>query len=189
MIELSVIRDLVTIFGVIGGFTYYALTVRNAQRTRELTLKAQEQTLETRQISLIDNIVTRSMSEQGFKKFFELLRYEWKDFEDFEKKYGSENNVEATAKRFSVWQDYNLIGLMLRKGLVEADDLWDMGVQGVIFLWEKYKQIIEEERRRYMPKSFLSDFEYLAGEMSRIAKERDSAYLIPETLDKYVSDQ
>ena len=49
------------------------------------------QTLETRQISLIDNIVTRSMGEKGFTNFFELMRYEW---EDFETKYGSENNVE-----------------------------------------------------------------------------------------------
>ena len=182
MVELSVIRDIIACFGVLAGFSYYVLTVRASQRNMR-------QTLETRQISLIDNMVTRSMSEQGFKNFFELLRYEWKNFEDFEKKYGSENNVEATAKRFSVWQDYNLIGLMLRKGLVEADDLVDMGVQGVTFLWEKYKPIIEEERERYMSKNFLRDFEFLAGEMFRILKERDPTYMIPETLDKYVPDQ
>jgi hypothetical protein len=182
MVELSVIRDCIAIFGVLAGFSYYVLTVKSSQRNMR-------QTLETRQISLIDNMVTRSMSEQGFKNFFELLRYEWKDFEDFEKKYGSENNVEATAKRFSVWQDYNLIGLMLRKGLVGADDLFDMGVQGVIFLWDKYKSVIEEERRRYMSKNFLRDFEYLAGEMFRIVKERDRTYMIPETLDKYVPDK
>jgi hypothetical protein len=182
MVELSVIRDMVTIFGVLTGLTYYTLTVRASQRNMR-------QTLETRQISLIDNMVTRSMSEQGFKNLFELLRYEWDDFEDFERKYGSENNLEATAKRFSVWQDYNLIGLMLRKGLVEADDLYDMGVQGVIFLWEKYKHVIEEERRRYMSKNFLMDFEYLAGEIFRVVKERDSDYMVPETLDKYVDEE
>ncbi len=181
MIELSVIRDCVAIFGVIAGFSYYVLTVR-------ATRKNQQQQLETRQISLIDNIVARCMSEQGFRNYFELLRYEWNDFEDFENKYGSEFNVEATAKRFSTWQEYNLIGMMLRKGLVTADDLWDMGVQGVLFLWEKYKPIIEEERKRYLPKDFLSDFEYLAGEMFIVANEREVSYTIPETLDKYVPD-
>ena len=35
MIELSVIRDLVAIFGVIAGFTYYVLSVRNANRSRQ----------------------------------------------------------------------------------------------------------------------------------------------------------
>ena len=171
MVELSIIRDLLSCFSV------------------KASQKNMRQTLETRQISLIDNIVTRSMGEQGFKNYFELMRYEWEDFEDFEKKYGSENNVEATAKRFSVWQDYNLIGMMLRKGLVTANDLFDMGVQGVIFLWEKYKLIIEEERKRYLGKNFLRDFEYLAGEMLRVVNERDSSYMIPDSLDKYVPDQ
>ena len=182
MIELSLIRDFLACFGVIAGFSYYVLTVRASQRNMM-------RTLETRQISLIDNIVTRSMGENGFRSFFELMRYEWKDYEDFEKKYGSENNVDATAKRFAVWQDYNLIGLMLRKGLVEAEDLFDMGVQGIIFLWEKYKSIIEEERKRYLGKNFLRDFEYLAGEMLRVVQERDSNYMVPNTLDKYVPDQ
>ncbi len=182
MVELSLIRDFLACFGVIAGFSYYVLTVRASQ-------KNMMRTLETRQISLIDNIVTRSMGENGFRNFFELMRYEWKDYEDFEKKYGSENNVDATAKRFAVWQDYNLIGLMLRKGLVEAEDLFDMGVQGVIFLWEKYKSIIEEERKRYLGKNFLRDFEYLAGEMLRVVQERDSNYMVPDTLDKYVPDQ
>ena len=182
MVELSIIRDCIAIFGVLAGFSYYVLTVRANQRNMK-------QTLETRQISLIDNIVTRSMGEQGFRNMFELLRYEWEDFEDFERKYGSENNVEATAKRFAVWQDYNLIGLMLRKGLVEANDLFDMGVQGVIFLWEKYQPIIEEERKRYLGNNFLRDFEYLAGEMLKIVQERDASYMIPDTLDKYVPDK
>jgi len=73
--------------------------------------------------------------------------------------------------------------------LVTADDLFDMGVQGVIFLWEKYKLIIEEERKRYLGHNFLRDFEYLAGEMLRVVQERDASYVVPDTLDKYVPDQ
>jgi len=38
MIELSVTRDLVAIFGVIAGFSYYVLTVRNQNRTRQAQL-------------------------------------------------------------------------------------------------------------------------------------------------------
>ena len=36
MIELSVFRDLVAIFGVIGGFSYYFLTVQNANKARKI---------------------------------------------------------------------------------------------------------------------------------------------------------
>ncbi len=45
MFELSVVRDLVAIFGVIAGFGYYVLTVRNKQEN-------QRQQLETRQAQL-----------------------------------------------------------------------------------------------------------------------------------------
>ena len=41
MIELSVIRDLVAIFGVIAGLTYYMTTVRNQNRTRRAQLYMQ----------------------------------------------------------------------------------------------------------------------------------------------------
>jgi hypothetical protein len=182
VVELSLIRDFLACFGVVAGFSYYVLTVRASQNNMR-------RTLETRQISLIDNIVTRSMGAHGFRNFFELMRYEWTDYADFEKKYGSENNLEATAKRFAVWQDCNLIGLMLRKGLVEADDLFDMGGQGAVFLWEKYRPIVEEERRRYLGNNFLKDFEYLAGEMLKVIQERESTYRVPDTLDKYIPDQ
>jgi hypothetical protein len=45
MIEISMVRDLVAIFGVLAGFTYYVLTVRNSQ-------KMQKMQLETRQAQL-----------------------------------------------------------------------------------------------------------------------------------------
>ena len=45
MVELSVVRDLGAIFGVIAGFTCYVLTVKNKQEN-------QRQQLETRQAQL-----------------------------------------------------------------------------------------------------------------------------------------
>jgi len=44
-VTLQMVRDVVAIFGVIAGFTYYVLTVRSSQRT-------QRQQLETRQAQL-----------------------------------------------------------------------------------------------------------------------------------------
>ena len=44
MIELSTIRDLVAIFGVVAGFSYYVLTVRNAQKgklTEQMNIRLQ----------------------------------------------------------------------------------------------------------------------------------------------------
>ncbi|TFH03581.1 MAG: hypothetical protein E4H14_16495 [Candidatus Thorarchaeota archaeon] len=47
MIELSTIRDLVAIFGVIAGFSYYVLTVRNNQKNQELALESRKLSIYT----------------------------------------------------------------------------------------------------------------------------------------------
>jgi len=182
LVEIQAAYYMVAATGVLVAAIYYVMTLRTTQRNMK-------QTLETRRIGLVDSLITRTINVEGYKRFFELLRYEWKDYEDFELKYGSENNVEAAAKRFAIWHDYNSTGMMLRKGLVEAEDLYDMGMIGVIFLWEKYRPIIEENRRRYNGQNYLRDLEYLAGEMLRVVRERDPSYRIPEALDKYVPDK
>jgi hypothetical protein len=185
MVDVGLLQSLSYVAAAIGvcvAAVYYAMVLREQRRNMKLTL-------ETRRIGLIDSIITRTINVEGYKRYFELLRFEWSDYEDFERKYGSENNVDAAAKRFVMWHDYNSTGVMLRKGLVEAEDLYDMGMQGVIFFWEKYRPIIEENRRRYNGKYYLRDLEYFAGEMLRVTKERDPSYRIPEALDKYVPDK
>jgi hypothetical protein len=185
MVDVGLLQSLSYVAAAIGvclAAVYYAMVLREQRRNMKLTL-------ETRRIGLIDSIITRTINEGGMRSYFELLRYEWKDYEDFERKYGSENDVDAAAKRFAMWHEYNSVGMMLHKGMVEIEDLYDMGMQGVVFLWEKYRPIIEENRRRYNGKYYLRDLEYFAGEMLRVMKERDPSYRIPEALDKYVPDK
>ena len=45
LVTFQVVRDFIAIFGVIAGFSYYVLVVRNSQRM-------QKQMLETRQLQL-----------------------------------------------------------------------------------------------------------------------------------------
>jgi hypothetical protein len=185
MVDVSLLQSLsyaAAAIGVCAAAIYYMMVLMATQTNMRLTL-------ETRRIGLIDSIITRTINEEGYRSFFELLRYEWKDYEDFERKYGSENDVDDAAKRHAMWHEYNSLGMMLRKGLVNAEGLHDSGARGAIFLWEKYKPIIEENRRRYNGKNYLKDLEYLAGEMLRVVKERDPSYRIPEALDKYVPDK
>ena len=42
---LSMIRDIVTIFGVIAGFSYYVMTVRNSTKARKTQLLMQLRSL------------------------------------------------------------------------------------------------------------------------------------------------
>ena len=65
MIELSVIRDLVAIFGVIAGFSYYVVTVRNQNRARQAQLfmqifSRQYDIDQRRSINLVQNLRARA---------------------------------------------------------------------------------------------------------------------------------
>jgi hypothetical protein len=82
----------------------------------------------------------------------------------------------------------NSRGAILRKGILSIEDLFDSAGPGVVILWVKYKQIIEENRRRYNGQKYMRDFEYYANEMLKYVKAHDSSYKFPETLDKYVPD-
>jgi len=64
---LTMVRDIVAILGVIGGFTYYVMTVRSSQRNQTLSLKAQEQALETRQAQLFMYIYDKWSSREYIK--------------------------------------------------------------------------------------------------------------------------
>lgn len=93
MIELSVIRDLVAIFGGKAGFSHYVLTVRATNRNRR--------------IQLITNLMTGLTSFEGTRRGEELLSLEWKDYDDFDEKYG--NDLDLSESRYTIFG--TMIGL------------------------------------------------------------------------------
>ncbi len=98
------------------------------------------------------------------RNFFELMNYEWKDYEDFERKYGSDDHVDAAAKRLAMWHNLNAVGGTLRNGVLGAEDCYDAGMHSyVVYTWAKYKPIIEENRRRYNGKDYLRELGVLCG--------------------------
>ncbi|MGD0805389.1 MAG: hypothetical protein ABSA11_15125 [Candidatus Bathyarchaeia archaeon] len=182
MVDAQTIGILVTAVSVTIAAVYYVMNLRVQQRNVKTTI-------ETRRIGLLDSVINRASDAEGMRYLFELMRYEWSDYGDFERKYGSENNPEAAAKRYALCNTYNSIGMMIRKGLVDAVDLYDLGLTGPIYLYAKYRPVIEEGRRRYHGKDYQRDFEFLADEVLRVMKEKDPTFVFPETLDKYVPDK
>jgi hypothetical protein len=73
---LQVARDLVAIFGVIVGFTYYVIVVRNSQKMQQLQL-------ETRKAQLYMQLFMRITSDEFVKKSIDLLKLEYDDVDEF----------------------------------------------------------------------------------------------------------
>ena len=159
MIELSVIRDLVTIFGVIAGFSYYVLTERANQKT-------QKQQLETRQAQLLMQIYDR-VNNRGFTIDWAETTYfwNWTDNEDYWKKYGT--NLEEYPKLKNIIDTYEGIGVILKNKLVEPKLIYGVLNVNPILYWEKFSPLMNEFAEKAGESLMYTGFKYLCQEMKR----------------------
>ena len=162
MIELSVVRDLVAIFGVIAGFTYYVMVVRNAQRN-------QQHQLETRQAQFFMGTYQSLMTPEVQRLYGEVLEWEWTDFDDFAERYYK--NPTRKGEWISANMSFEILGIMLKENLMDLQLLFEMeqyGTRGGTVLWFKYEDVIREMRRREGNPDLMKNFEYYVGEMYRL---------------------
>jgi len=166
--------------GVCAASIYYIMALRATQRNMRITL-------ETRKLQFLTFITQSIQNEEGCKRFANMMNMSWSDYDDFEKKYGSDSNIESYAERTTSMLSYNMLGFLLREKLVEPETLYDLGVfGGACFTWNKFESIIGETRKRYAGEDWLKEFELLVEEMIRIKIAKDPSYIIPEALTKYV---
>jgi len=101
----------------------------------------------------------------------ELYQMEWEDFDDFERKYGSDRNIENFGKRYSSWYFYNRIGWLLHEGVVDIKTVNAITAQFVLWMWDKFGSLIVKQREVFNMPDFCIWFEYLAGEIRRYREE------------------
>ena len=156
------------IFGVIAGFTYYVLTVRNSQKNQKLQL-------ETRRAQLYMQLFMRITSEEFVKKAIDLLKMEYDDVDDFMEKYISGPDSTVHAKLFSLFWHLDGLGYMMSQGLIDPEMVYNFGGGfAQVWHWEKWEPVILEIRKR-RGEQFMKWFEYTANEMRRINQARATA--------------
>jgi hypothetical protein len=153
------VRDIVTIFGVIAGLSYYILTVRNQERSR--------------QAQLFMSIYNNHISTPTLSILYEMLmEWEWKDFDDFLKKYTLPNNREAMVKMAHYFSSLEGMGILCKKDLIDPELVYDSQYATIIAMWEKFLPIIEELRIKTKAPQMYEDPEYLYNEMVRMRENR-----------------
>ena len=159
MVELGLIRDVVAIFGVIAGFSYYVMTVRLNRRTMR--------------INLTNNLVQQFGTEDFIAKVTELMYMAWEDYDDFERKYGSDVNPENYNTRMVVWGAFDSLGNHLRTGMADKEILYgSIFTYNSVQVWNKYEDILTINRKLYSGPEGWSGFEYLAKELYKIRLQR-----------------
>jgi ribosomal protein S8 len=135
MVEVETVSIVFTGLSISLAAFYYIMTLRNAQRT-------QQQQLETRQAQLFRDLL-KTQEDYGFIKMFQELFYEWSftDFNDFMAKYS--NDVDARTKMTIIFGYLEGIGIMMRRGLISPDLVYEFNYNTIIGFWERYALIVE----------------------------------------------
>jgi hypothetical protein len=178
-ITLPIMLQIVQTVGILVGIIYYLSIMRNQQKTRELTLesqeltrKAQEQTLETRQAQLLMNLY-EAYRNPTFKKQFDhvLFRMEFEDWEDFNKKLDPLENPDERVIWFSVLSFFDGVGVLLKRKLIDIALIDDLLATAIRYIWEKMGPFEIESRKRLNQPRAWDDFEYLYNELMKYHEE------------------
>jgi len=139
MMELSVIRDLVAIFGVIAGFSYYVLTVRNARKNQRLQL-------ETRQGQLFMQMFNRMWSPEFEERVAIINSSRDASDEEWLERYNSDYEFQRAFTAYAyAWE---AIGTLLKKGLYDIELVALYFATTTISEWERYSDIIHNMQLR-----------------------------------------
>jgi len=165
-VALQTLLTYLTLISVPVGVFYHIMTLRN-------TRKNQEVQLETRQAQLFMNIFNTFASKDYQKDKEQMMSvWEWNDYDDFFAKYGPDVNPDDHA----IW-DMNLqyiegVGVLVRRGLIDPELVYDIMYGSIIAFWEKHETIIQGLREEFHSPQTLNDLEYIYKQMKTIEEMR-----------------
>jgi hypothetical protein len=117
----------------------------------------------SRNVALFTNVMQTLNSEEGWRKYLEVMSMEWTDLEDYKRKYDSSINFENFIKRIWFWELGDYIGWQYRTGIVDMETIYSLGGKKLVSMWFKFKPIIYEFKKT---SNFEPDDFVCWGEMS-----------------------
>ena len=165
--------DLLTIqtIGVIAAAFTLALNALN-------TIRVSSEEGKKRKIEFTSNIMRTLYTEEGWLRYMELMSTEWKDFDDYKKKYDSTVNLKHWAKRHTLMSTLDTIGYLYRRGLMDEDTVYQIGGNTALWVYAKYRPIMREYRKISWGADLFSDVDYLGKKMYEIKLRRDPSFFL-----------
>jgi len=154
MVDVQTISIAIASAGVFAAAIYYILQLRHQSKLRQTDLV----------MRLYSTWQSKEFSEAALK----VWNLEFKDYNDFVKKYGpwySETEV-YTAFRM-VCNFFDGIGILLIRKLVDIEMVARLFTLSTKTTWEKVKPLVEGSRRHVYGPLVFEDFEYLYNEMKK----------------------
>jgi hypothetical protein len=115
--------------------------LRDIKKTREIEL-------ETRQAQLFMQIYDRFNDREFWEYFTELRSHTWDDVEDWQMKYGREENRKAFSAFASMASYFDGVGVLANRELIDIGLVDDLLHTRALWFWDTYEDIIREMRTR-----------------------------------------
>jgi len=179
MVEITyqmVLSTLQTV-GLLVGIFYYITIMRNAQKTRELTLesqeltrKAQEQALETRQAQLFMYMYDRWSEPDFLTHWNEIFSWEWTDYDELIENHWSEANRVSFS---TVAIFFEGVGVLVKRNLVDISLVDDLMSGMLLSFWEKFGEpVIKIRQVRDNYPQYYEHVEYLYSVIKPIVESQ-----------------
>ena len=163
--EIQTAYYMVAATGVLLAAIYYVLNIRT--------------TLQTRQAQLFMPIYSTYSSAEFLKTRSEVMSYQYKDYDDYQSKYGFDVNPDADAKARMVNAYFEGIGVLMKRGLIDPSIVDDLMSGVIVRYWEKYEPyILEYRQRRDWPQAG-EHVEYLYNKIKPIAEKQRKELVKP----------
>jgi hypothetical protein len=153
MVDIQTISIAIASASVVAGVIYYAFQIRLQAKLRQTDL------------------VTRlsydiSTNKEFLEAFVDALEVEFRDYDDFVKRYGKPISRNQVPMSFMMMGNFfEQIGVLFRNGLIDASLVSQLFPIDIV--WEKMKPLVEGMRKEYHNPGFFEWFEYLYNEMKK----------------------
>ena len=160
MIQIEYLPIVLTGVGIIASVLYYAMVLRNANKTRQAQL-----------FMSIFNTFSSKQYQRDREQM--LIVWEFEGYEDFFSKYGVEVNPEDHAIWDMFCSHFEGIAVLVKRGLIDPRLVYDLMYGSIIMFWEKFEPVLLGMREMGSPKTW-EDLEALYHEMKRLEAEEVS---------------
>lgn len=127
----------------------------------------------TRQTDLVMRLYSSYGSKEFQEAWVETLRLEFKDYDDYLKKYGATSPKPVYTSVNMVAAFFEGIGILLHRKLVNINLVDDLFSSDIIITWHKMKPIVEGWRKHFNRPQISEWFEYLYSEMKKREDKTD----------------
>lgn len=148
MVDVQTVSIAVASAGVFLAAIYYILQIRYQKKMR--------------QSDLVLRLYATFGSNEFQERWTEFIKGEYKDYNDFAKKYRIRSNPSPE----SCWL-FEALGVLLKNKLIDINLVDDLFTGPSKWFWEKLKPIAEDTRKTFNYPQYAEHIEYLYNEMKK----------------------